>query len=72
MKFCPQQITNVSKNMFERSIHLKLKTWRWWWENYSLISDIFKAAAIRTSQNYSKEESIISIISDIKFLLVFH
>jgi len=58
--------------MFERSIHLKFKTWRWWWENYSLISGKFKAAAIRTSQNHSKEESIIFIISNIKFLLLFH
>jgi hypothetical protein len=58
--------------MSERSIHSKFKTWQWWWENYSLISGIFKAVAIRTSQNYSKEESIISIISNIKFLLLFH
>jgi len=44
--------------MFERSVHLEFKTWRWWWENYSLISGIFKAVAFRTSQNYSKKESI--------------
>ena len=69
MKFCPRQIINVYKNMFERSIHLKFKTWRWWRENYSLISGIFKPAPIRTSQNYPKEESTIYIISNIKFFI---